>query len=431
MGADWDNLRSPETYVGHQKAANFASPGGAAVNTPRTYRLPARLRLNQWALSGDWTVKPEAAVLNVAGGRIAYRFRARDVHLIQGPAARGRSVRFRVFIDGQPAGSARGTDVDDRGRGQCGRATPLSARSAKGTHRRATVRDRVSRSRSRSVRVHVRVIGDRQPQGSYFFGDAPRAAELAATADRINALKAASLSFSPSRKSMARRVFPSRLELNNFLGSGREAPRKKVSFTTCLYDSPVQTPPSMRPHRSPWGGGLRPFPFFFDLGVRIVDELTKAGKRLAPPVPQLLNPLRDVLRRGRAVRGAFMISPSLRPHALSRRRFRHSAPILASSAVSTPSARTRRPHATFVEVRISLKRRRAPRFELRSALKDADDLSACRPQALAAVACRRRQKKYESPQSTPVAAAQPHTSGPSPIEKWARSAEPSVMAKPA
>src|SRR6266850_8424848 len=81
---------------------------------------------------------------------------------------------------------------------------------------------------------------------AYFFGDArrARAAELAATADRTNSLKAALLSFLPSRMSMARRVFPSRLELNSFWGSWREAPRKKVSFTTCLYDSPVQTPPS-------------------------------------------------------------------------------------------------------------------------------------------------------------------------------------------
>jgi thiol-disulfide isomerase/thioredoxin len=115
--ADWASLKSPETYVGHSKAAHFASPGGASRNTPQTYRLPAHLRLNQWALSGDWTVKAEAAVLGVAGGRIAYRFHARDLHLILGPAARGTSVRFRVFVDGQPAGLARGTDIDDRGDG--------------------------------------------------------------------------------------------------------------------------------------------------------------------------------------------------------------------------------------------------------------------------------------------------------------------------
>ena len=88
------------------------------MNTLQTYGVPARLRLNQWALSGQWTVKREAAVLNVAGGRIAYRFHARDLHLILGPATRGGSVRFRVFIDGQPVGAAHGTDVDDKSYGR-------------------------------------------------------------------------------------------------------------------------------------------------------------------------------------------------------------------------------------------------------------------------------------------------------------------------
>ena len=110
-------MKSPETYVGHQKAENFASPGGAAMNTRHLYAVPPRLRLNQWALSGEWTVKAEAAVLNAAGGRIAYRFHARDLHLIMGPAARRGSVPFRVFIDGQPPGAGHGSDVDDQGNG--------------------------------------------------------------------------------------------------------------------------------------------------------------------------------------------------------------------------------------------------------------------------------------------------------------------------
>jgi hypothetical protein len=118
VGADWGSLKSPETYIGHHKAEHFASPGGAAINTLQTYALPARLRLNQWALSGQWTVKREVAVLSAAGGRIAFRFHARDLHLILGPAARGGSVRFRVFIDGQPAGPAHGTDTDDSGSGR-------------------------------------------------------------------------------------------------------------------------------------------------------------------------------------------------------------------------------------------------------------------------------------------------------------------------
>jgi thiol-disulfide isomerase/thioredoxin len=117
VGADWGSLKSPETYIGQQKAERFASPGGAEVNRVQAYSVPARLRLNQWALSGQWTVTGEAAALNRAGGRIAYRFHARDLHLILGSATRGRSVRFRVFIDGAPVGAGRGTDVDDQGYG--------------------------------------------------------------------------------------------------------------------------------------------------------------------------------------------------------------------------------------------------------------------------------------------------------------------------
>jgi thiol-disulfide isomerase/thioredoxin len=117
VAADWGSLKSPETYVGHHKAEKFASPGGAAVNTRRLYAIPPRLRLNQWALSGEWTVKAEAAVLNAGGGRIAFRFHARDLHLIMGPAARRGAVSFRVLIDGQPPGSSHGSDADEQGNG--------------------------------------------------------------------------------------------------------------------------------------------------------------------------------------------------------------------------------------------------------------------------------------------------------------------------
>ena len=83
----------------------------------RGYAAPARLRLNQWALSGDLTVQKQATVLNQSNGRIAYRFHARDLHLVMGPAARGTPVRFRLLIDGQPPGAAHGIDVDDQGYG--------------------------------------------------------------------------------------------------------------------------------------------------------------------------------------------------------------------------------------------------------------------------------------------------------------------------
>ena len=116
-GADWADLKSPENYLGHERTENFVSPGGAVVDKRRVYAAPARVKLNDWALSGDWTVKKDAVVLNKASGRIAYRFHARDLHLVMGPAVRGASVRFRVFIDGQPPGAAHGIDVDDQGNG--------------------------------------------------------------------------------------------------------------------------------------------------------------------------------------------------------------------------------------------------------------------------------------------------------------------------
>jgi hypothetical protein len=115
--ADWRSLRSQENYVGYARTVGFASPGGASSDKPRMYELPARLRLNEWALSGDWTVKKEAALLNKSNGRIAYRFHARDLHLVMGPAVAGASVRFRVLIDGQPPGAAHGLDVDEQGNG--------------------------------------------------------------------------------------------------------------------------------------------------------------------------------------------------------------------------------------------------------------------------------------------------------------------------
>jgi Thioredoxin like C-terminal domain len=115
--ADWDSLWSPENYLGHERTENFASSNGAVLDTPHVYAAPARLALNQWALAGDWTVQRQATVLNQAGGRIAYRFHARDLHLVMGPAAPGTSVRFRVHLDGQPPGAAHGTDIDGQGNG--------------------------------------------------------------------------------------------------------------------------------------------------------------------------------------------------------------------------------------------------------------------------------------------------------------------------
>src|SRR5262249_39317732 len=87
VAADRANLRSPETYVGYRQSQNFASPGGAPFGGSRVFAVPPRLRLNQWALSGDWMVKDDRAVLNKPGGRVAFRFHARDLHLVMGPSA--------------------------------------------------------------------------------------------------------------------------------------------------------------------------------------------------------------------------------------------------------------------------------------------------------------------------------------------------------
>jgi thiol-disulfide isomerase/thioredoxin len=102
---DWRSLRSPETYLGSARTQN-------GVNRPA-----ARLELNQWTASGAWTVKSDAVLLNMPNGRIAYRFHARDLHLVMGPAAPGKAVRFRVLIDGQPPAAAHGSDVDANGNG--------------------------------------------------------------------------------------------------------------------------------------------------------------------------------------------------------------------------------------------------------------------------------------------------------------------------
>jgi cytochrome c biogenesis protein CcdA/thiol-disulfide isomerase/thioredoxin len=108
--------QSPETYIGYHRAHNFASPGGIVENERHLYES-ASLLLNQWSLSGDWTVGGEKAVLNGVGGSIVYRFHARDLHLVLGPAAGGKPIRFRVTIDGNVPGADHGTDTDADGQG--------------------------------------------------------------------------------------------------------------------------------------------------------------------------------------------------------------------------------------------------------------------------------------------------------------------------
>jgi thiol-disulfide isomerase/thioredoxin len=115
--ADWKTLGSPETYLGYARAQKFASPGGMSFDTRHTYTAPERLLINQWALTGDWTVKEESAALGAGRGRISYRFHARDVHLVLAPTVPDTSVRFRVLLDGKAPASAHGLDVDEQGNG--------------------------------------------------------------------------------------------------------------------------------------------------------------------------------------------------------------------------------------------------------------------------------------------------------------------------
>ena len=88
--ADWTNLRSPETYLGYERSANFVSRVAAVLDQRRAYTAPARMALNEWALAGDWTMGRHAAALNKPGGQIVYRFHARDVHLVMGPSRPGK-----------------------------------------------------------------------------------------------------------------------------------------------------------------------------------------------------------------------------------------------------------------------------------------------------------------------------------------------------
>lgn len=117
VAADWSNLKSGENYVGYARTEGFASPGGAVRDKSHVYASPARLRLNQWALTGNWTMGPQETVSNAPNAKITYVFHARDLHLVMGPKTKGKAVRFRVLIDGHPPGAAHGSDVDEQGNG--------------------------------------------------------------------------------------------------------------------------------------------------------------------------------------------------------------------------------------------------------------------------------------------------------------------------
>jgi hypothetical protein len=114
--ADWEHLRTPETYLGYARGENFASSDGAALDQSRGYELPERLRLNEWGLAGEWTIGRERVALDKPGGSIAYRFHARDAHLVLF-AGTHDPIDFRVLLDGDAPGSSHGLDVDSDGHG--------------------------------------------------------------------------------------------------------------------------------------------------------------------------------------------------------------------------------------------------------------------------------------------------------------------------
>jgi cytochrome c biogenesis protein CcdA/thiol-disulfide isomerase/thioredoxin len=111
-----DKVFSPETYVGYLRARHFVSPGGAIKDASHDY-AGAPLDLNEWALIGNWTITPEHAALNAVNGGIAYRFHARDLHLVLGPGSDGKPVRFKVTVDGKAPGESHGADTDANGEG--------------------------------------------------------------------------------------------------------------------------------------------------------------------------------------------------------------------------------------------------------------------------------------------------------------------------
>jgi thiol-disulfide isomerase/thioredoxin len=115
--ADWNSLKSGENYLGYGRTENFSSSGGARADKRHEYSTPKTLGLNDWTLSGVWTMGREAIALNQANGRIIYRFHARDLNLVMGPAGPNTPIAFRVSIDGKVPQNAHGVDVDEQGNG--------------------------------------------------------------------------------------------------------------------------------------------------------------------------------------------------------------------------------------------------------------------------------------------------------------------------
>ena len=158
VAADWRTLRSPETYLGYGQASGFAQDGSGPFDAAQTYASTS-LGLNQWALTGTWTVARHAAVSSEPGARIAFRFHARDVNLVMGPASEGAATGFRVLLDGEPASGAVGADVDVDGAGTVDDQRTYQLIRQTGPIDDRHDRDRVRWARRRGVLLHVRLTG--------------------------------------------------------------------------------------------------------------------------------------------------------------------------------------------------------------------------------------------------------------------------------
>ena len=157
--ADWDHLQTPETYLGASRSENFASPAARCRRTAR-YELPAHLPSNHWALAGEWTVGLESVVLEEAGGSIAWRYHARDAHIVLSPGA-GGPIPFRVLLDGEAPGPSHGVDVDEDGHGELREPGMYQLVREHGTVRERVAGAHLLAARRRGVLVHVRVGGAR------------------------------------------------------------------------------------------------------------------------------------------------------------------------------------------------------------------------------------------------------------------------------
>ena len=157
LGADWDELKSPENYVGYQRTEGFASPGGPVLDEPHAYEAPSSMRRNEWALSGVWLMSTASAALTEPGGAISCRFHARDLNLVMGPA----DVSGTSPVPGPHRRStARGLAWHRRGRRRqwdCHMATPVPIGPPTGADRRPELRYRVPRRRRRGICVHLRM----------------------------------------------------------------------------------------------------------------------------------------------------------------------------------------------------------------------------------------------------------------------------------